>query len=58
MADVAIEEFVKLKPKMYSLLVDDNIEKKIKRSKLKYCCNKIHMNTNMFCWIKNVWSIW
>ena len=49
MADVAIEEFVKLKPKMYSLLVDDNIEKKIKRSKLKYCCNKIHMNTNMFC---------
>ena len=27
-ADVAIEEFVKLKPKMYSHLVDDNSEHK------------------------------
>ena len=40
---VAIQEFVGLKPKMYSFLVDDNSEHKKQRCKQKCCCsNKIH----------------
>ena len=37
-AGVAIEQFVGLKPKMYSYLVDDNIE----GCKQKCCCDKSH----------------
>ena len=37
-AVVAIEEFVGLKPKMYSYLVDDNSEQR-KERKQKCCCN-------------------
>ena len=38
-AGVAIEEFVGLKPNMYSYLTDNNNEhKKIKRCEQKCCC--------------------
>ena len=37
---VAINEFVGLKPKMYSFLVDNSSEhKKAKKSEYKCCCN-------------------
>ena len=37
---VAIKEFVRLKPKMYSYLVDDNSEhKKSKRCGQECCCD-------------------
>ena len=38
-ADVAIEEFVGLKPKIYSYLVDDNSEHKGKCRKQRCCCD-------------------
>ena len=40
-ADLAIKEFVELKPKMYSYLVENNSEqKKVKRQEQKCCCDK------------------
>ena len=40
-ADLAIKEFVELKPKMYSNLVENNSEhKKVKRQEQKCCCDK------------------
>ena len=46
-AGAAIEEFVGLKPKVYSFLVDDNSEHK--KAKV--------VNQEMFYSIKNVWDI-
>ena len=37
--DVAIQEFVGLKPKMYSFLVDKSEHKKAKDVNRNYCCN-------------------
>ena len=38
---VAIEEFVGLKPKMYSFLVDDNSEHNKAKCQYKCCCNNM-----------------
>ena len=38
-AVVAIEEFVGVKPKMYSFLVDDSREHIKTKGRLKCCCN-------------------
>ena len=58
-AGVGIEEFIGLKPNMYSFLVDDNSEhKKAKRGNRNADVTILAMvNTRMFCWIRNVWGI-
>ena len=43
---VAIEEFVGLKPKLYSYLVDDNSEHKKSKGRKQKCCSN---NIKMFC---------
>ena len=45
-SNVAIEEFIGLKPKMYLFLVHDNKEYK-----------KVIMNIKRYCCIINVWEI-
>ena len=47
--DVAIKEFVGLKPKMFSFLVDDNSEHKSKRCEKMLLKEQIIVNTKMFC---------
>ena len=55
---LAIEEFVGLKPKMYSFLVDDNIEhKKAKVWNGMLLQQWVMINIKMYCWIINVWDI-
>ena len=55
---LAIEEFVGLKPKMYSFMVDDNIEhKKAKVWKGMLLQQWVMINIKMYCWIINVWDI-
>ena len=56
-AGVAIEEFIKLKSKMYSYLVDENSEHKKAKSVNKYVVAVIsHYEYKDVCWIKNVWN--
>ena len=55
-ARVTIKEFVGLKPKMYSYLVDDNSEHKKSKSVNKNVVATIR-NIKMFCWIRNMWEI-
>ena len=58
-AGVAIKEFVGLKPKTYSFLVDDSNEHKKQRVWVKISLQqKVIISTKMFCWIINVWNIW
>ena len=51
-AGVGIEEFFRLKPEMYSYLVDDNSEHKKAKSINKNVAAKGIMNIKMFCWIR------
>ena len=52
-ARVTIKEFVGLKPKMYSYLVDDNSEHKKSKSVNKNVVATIR-NIKMFCCIRNM----
>ena len=55
---LAIEVFVGLKPKMYSFLIDDNIEhKKAKVWKGMLLQYWVMINIKMYCWTINVWDI-
>ena len=51
---VAIEEFLRLKPKMYWFLVDNNDHKKTKGVNKNVVAIT---NIIIFCWIKSVWHI-
>ena len=52
--DVAIEQFVGLKPKMHSFLVD-NREDKIQKVWIGMLLEQeVTMNIKMYCWIINV----
>ena len=54
-AGVAVKEFVGLKPKMNSFLVDDICEHKKEKGANKMLLQQyVIMNTKMFCWIINV----
>ena len=56
--DVAKEEFVGLKPKMYSFLIDDNREHKKAKEVNKNAAEQItQTDQSMFCWIRNAWDI-
>ena len=46
---VAIKEFVGLKPKMYSFLVDNNSHKKVKASIKMLSKQYLIMNIKVFC---------
>ena len=50
----AIEEFVRLKPKMYSFLVDNNEHKKAKGVNKNVAETISHNEYQDFCCIKNV----
>ena len=53
--NVAIEEFVGLKPNMYLFLVDNNSEhKKAKGVKIYIDPTITIINTKIFCWTRNV----
>ena len=51
---VAIEEFVGLKPKMYSFLVDNDEHKKAKDVNGNIAATISHNYIRLFCWIINV----
>ena len=53
---VANQEFVGLKPKMYSFLVDDNKEHKKQKVWIEMLLQQQQVITNMkmYCWIINV----
>ena len=54
---VAIEEFVRLKPKMYSFFLVDNNEHKNQKVWIKMLSQQLIMNVRMFCWIESIWHI-
>ena len=54
---VAIEEFVRLKPKMYSFLLDSSNIKKQKAWIKMLLQQLVIMNIKKYCWIINVWDI-
>lgn len=49
---VAVEEFVRLKPKAYSILMSNSSEHKKQKVKVKIFLLK-QVTMKMFCWIKN-----
>ena len=58
MKDVVIEEFVKLKPKVYSFLIDDSSEYKKAKGVIKMLLQQqVIMNIKMLCWIISIWDI-
>ena len=57
-AGVMIEEFLGLKPKMYSYLVHRNSEHKKKKVWIETLLQQfILSNIKMFCWVRNDWYI-
>ena len=54
MGGVAIEEFVKLKPKLYSTPWAISKYKKPKCGNEKVVMKKGIINIKMFCWLKNI----
>ena len=58
-ADVLIKAFIKLKPKMYSFLVDGSSEHKIAKGvNTNVVATISHTKYKYVCWVVNVWDIW